>query len=32
VTISLHEPHPESVLKPYQVREVLMHLKQEGYL
>jgi len=32
VTISLHEPHPGSILKSYQVREVLMHLKQENLL
>ena len=32
VTISLHEPHPGSILKVYQVKEVLMHLRQEGHL
>ena len=32
VTICLHEPHPGSTLKSYQVREVLVHLKQEGHL
>jgi hypothetical protein len=32
VTISLHEPHPENVLKAYQVREVLAHLQQERFL
>jgi predicted RNA binding protein YcfA (HicA-like mRNA interferase family) len=32
VTISLHEPHPAKVLKAYQIRDVLMHLKQEKYL
>jgi len=32
VTISLHEPHPGRILKSYQVREVLIHLKQENLL
>ncbi len=32
VSISLHQPHPEKILKLYQVKEVLEHLKQEGYL
>ena len=32
VVISLHEPHPRKELKSYQVRAVLEHLKQEGYL
>ena len=32
VSISLHQPHPRSTLKAYQVRDVLDHLKQEGYL
>ena len=32
VMISLHEPHPEGILKSYQVRDILAHLKQEGYL
>ena len=26
----IHEPHPEKVLKPYQVRGVIAFLKQEG--
>lgn len=30
--ISLHEPHPRKELKAYQVREMLEHLKQEGFL
>ena len=30
--IALHEPHPQSVLKSYQVREVLAHLKEWGAL
>jgi HicA toxin of bacterial toxin-antitoxin, len=32
VTINLHRPHPGSILKAYQLREVLTHLKQEGHL
>lgn len=32
VVISMHEPHPGNELKSYQVREVLVHLKGEGYL
>jgi hypothetical protein len=32
VVISMHEPHPGNELKSYQVREVLLHLKGEGYL
>lgn len=32
VTISLHEPRPGKILKSYQVREVLKHLRQEGHL
>lgn len=32
VTISLHEPHPANILKAYQIRDVLLHLKQEKYL
>jgi len=32
VTISLHEPHPRSILKAYQIREVLAHLQQERHL
>lgn len=28
--ISLHEPHPNSVLKEYQIRDVLTHLKEQG--
>ena len=30
--ISMHQPHPGSELKSYQVREVLLLLKGEGYL
>ncbi|MGA2185676.1 MAG: hypothetical protein ABSH47_21875 [Bryobacteraceae bacterium] len=32
MTINLHRPHPGSILKAYQLREVLTHLKQEGHL
>jgi predicted RNA binding protein YcfA (HicA-like mRNA interferase family) len=32
VVISLHKPHPGNELKSYQIRDVLTHLKQEGYL
>jgi hypothetical protein len=28
----IHQPHPSNVLKPYQVREVVKFLKQEGFL
>ncbi len=27
-----HEPHPQSTLKAYQVREVIAFLKQEGHI
>jgi predicted RNA binding protein YcfA (HicA-like mRNA interferase family) len=30
--ISLHEPHPGKILKAYQVKEVLAHLKEEKHL
>ena len=29
VTWMTHEPHPQNVLKAYQIRDVLSHLKQE---
>jgi predicted RNA binding protein YcfA (HicA-like mRNA interferase family) len=32
VVIHMHEPHPRKELKSYQIRELLNHLKQEGYL
>lgn len=32
VVISSHRPHPDNKLKPYQVRDVLEHLRQEGLL
>lgn len=28
----VHEPHPQKLLKAYQVREVIAFLKQEGHL
>lgn len=28
----IHQPHPSSILKPYQVREAVKFLKQEGFL
>ena len=30
--IAIHEPHPQSVLKAYQVRDVLDHLKERDLL
>jgi len=30
--ISLHEPHPRNVLKAYQVRDLVDHLREEDYL
>ncbi len=30
--ISLHQPHPNNILKGYQVRDVLSHLKERGEL
>jgi predicted RNA binding protein YcfA (HicA-like mRNA interferase family) len=32
IVIAIHQPHPGNELKSYQVREVLLHLKGEGYL
>jgi len=32
IAISLHEPHPEKIVKRYQLREVRKHLEQEGFL
>ena len=29
---SLHKPHPENVLKPYVVRELIAHLEKDGRL
>lgn len=29
-TIYLHKPHPRDILKPYQVRDILDTLEQEG--
>ena len=31
-TLMLHEPHPGSILKVYQVRDVIRFLRQEGTL
>lgn len=31
-TLMLHEPHPSSILKAYQIRAVLAFLKQERHL
>jgi hypothetical protein len=31
-TLFIHEPHPARVLKPYQVRDVIHHLKKDGHL
>ena len=28
----LHKPHPENVLKPYVVRELIAHLEKDGRL
>ena len=30
--ISLHKPHPRNELKAYQIRDVLTHLREEGYV
>lgn len=30
--ILIHNPHPQSTLKPYQVRDVLEALKEEGLI
>ena len=30
--ISLHEPHPRKILKAYQMKDVLMHLREKGCL
>jgi hypothetical protein len=29
---AIHEPHPQGILKAYQVREVIAFLKQEGHI
>jgi hypothetical protein len=31
-TLFIHEPHPSKVLKPYQVRDAVDFLEQEGFL
>lgn len=28
----LHQPHPSDILKPYQVRLAIDHLKKEGHI
>lgn len=28
--ISLHKPHPGNILKSYQVKDILIHLKERG--
>lgn len=30
--INLHQPHPKNILKSYQIRDVLIHLKEKGLL
>ncbi len=30
--ISLHEPHAKKILKAYQIRDIVAHLRQKGYL
>jgi hypothetical protein len=30
--INLHQPHPKNILKSYQIRDVLTHLKEKGLL
>lgn len=32
VIISLHQPHPKPVLKPYAIKLIVEHLKEEGLL
>jgi hypothetical protein len=31
-TLFIHEPHPQNVLKAYQVRDVLQFMKQEKHI
>ena len=31
-TFYIHQPHPSSILKPYQLREAVKFLRQEGFL
>lgn len=31
-TLTIHEPHPAKVLKPYQVRHAVYFLKAEGFI
>ena len=30
--ISLHKPHPGNIVKLYALRDVIVHLKEKGYL
>ena len=30
--IDLHKPHPQKELKPYQINEIINHLKKEGLI
>lgn len=30
--ISLHKPHPSTIVKEYALREVIVHLKEKGHL
>lgn len=32
LTYRLHKPHPSKILKPYQVRQLLNHLRDNGLL
>lgn len=32
VTISLHEPHPKSIMKVYAIDIIIEHLKEEGLI
>jgi len=30
--INLHKPHPKNIMKEYQIRQVVDHLKERGYI
>lgn len=30
--VSLHKPHPSTIVKEYALREVIVHLKEKGHL
>ena len=32
IEIRLHEPHPDKILKHYQIREIRKHLEDEGLI